>query len=75
MACRRQKAWPTATFMDAVLSGFITPFGPLLLLYFLNQSSTGDNKSRDEENHTAVTQVMLQWITAARLWSQVKWKQ
>lgn len=74
MACRRQNAWSTATFMDAVLSGFITPFGPLLLLYFLHQSSTGDSNSRDEANYT-VTQVTLQWITAARLWSQVKWQQ
>lgn len=77
MTCRRHAAWSTATFMDGILTSFIVPFGPLLLLAYLDTSTidyryadANGNKAADEE--VAREHLMaVSWATAARLWSQV----
>ena len=76
MVCRRRIAWSTATFSDAVLSSFIIPFGPLLLVHFLQLDSSngiGGDVVPQNETRSAVSEASLQWMTSSRLWSQVRW--
>lgn len=83
MPCRRQVAWSTATFADAVLSSFVVPFGPLLLLFCLGRSpwvetdTHADSDSNlsyrlEGELRHHLDETTLQWITVAKLWSQVR---
>lgn len=77
MVCRRQAAWSTATFTDAILSSFIIPFGPLLLLSYFDPATFGEADGTDadalnEEAHHRASHDLLQWAAVARLWSQVR---
>lgn len=77
MVCRRQAAWSTATFTDAILSSFIIPFGPLLLLSYFDPAAFGEADGTEadalnEEAHHRASHNLLQWAAVARLWSQVR---
>lgn len=77
MVCRRQAAWSTATFTDALLSSFIIPFGPLLLLSYFDPAIFGEADGADAdapngEAHHHASHDLLQWASVARLWSQVR---
>lgn len=64
MRCRvHQSAWSTATLVDGVFETFIVPFGPLLLLSYLNATS------RDAD--AGAPQGRSSWAAVGRLWSQV----
>lgn len=85
VSCRQHVAWSTATFADGILSAFIIPFGPLLILSYLNSSATtartattpGDaiaaaiqgNPGDGEQHFVGVA--VTQWATVASLWSKV----
>lgn len=78
MVCRRQVAWSTAAFTDAILSSFIIPFGPLLLLSYFDPATFGEADGGTEadalsgEAHPRASPDLLQWAAVARLWSQVR---
>lgn len=81
MICRRHAAWSIATFTDGLLTNFVLPFGPLLLLSHLEPGSypqantEGDNGiplMAKEQEDGAGGEVILHWAVVAKLWSQVR---
>lgn len=78
MVCRRRSAWSTATFTDAILSSFIIPFGPVLLLSHFDPDTFHETDGEDavdgldgKTSHRA-SHDLMQWAAVARLWSQVQ---
>lgn len=79
MICRRHAAWSIATFTDGLLTNFILPFGPLLLLSHLelasqrdaNTAAAGVPLGAKEQEGGSSGEVVLHWAVVAKLWSQV----
>lgn len=80
MICRRHAAWSIATFTDGLLTNFVLPFGPLLLLSHLelasqrdaNPAAAGLPLPAKEQEDGAAGEVILHWAVVAKLWSQVR---
>lgn len=78
VVCRRHAAWSIATFTDGLLSNFIIPLGPLLLLSHLElaqrysnaTAEIGPSKTQAQEDGIN-GEVVMHWAVVARLWSQV----
>lgn len=76
--CRRHAAWSVATLTDGLVTNFIVPMGPLLLLSHLELVHPYLNKAEDVDPLQAQVlkdgmgnEVSMHWAVVARLWSQV----
>ncbi|CAM9553888.1 unnamed protein product [Ectocarpus fasciculatus] len=75
--CRRHAAWSVATLTDGLVTNFIVPMGPLLLLSHLELVHPYLNKAEDVDPLQAQVlkdgmgnEVSMHWAVVARLWSQ-----
>lgn len=82
MVCRRHAAWSIATFTDGLLTNYIIPLGPLLLLAHLElvyrqANATGAADMVDPVQAEAQTdggpssEQDMHWAVIAKLWSEV----
>ncbi|CAM9822972.1 unnamed protein product, partial [Ectocarpus sp. 12 AP-2014] len=75
--CRRHAAWSVATLTDGLVTNFIVPMGPLLLLShlefvhpYLNTAEDVDPLQAQAHKDGMGDDVSMHWAVVARLWSQ-----
>ncbi|CAB1118429.1 unnamed protein product [Ectocarpus sp. CCAP 1310/34] len=75
--CRRHAAWSVATLTDGLVTNFIVPMGPLLLVShlefvhpYLNTAEGVDTLQAQAHKDGMVDEVSMHWAVVARLWSQ-----
>lgn len=85
VVCRRHAAWSIATFTDGLLTNYIVPLGPLLLLAHLefvyrqaNNNATpadvvaGPIEAEAQTDAGASSEQDMHWAVVAKLWSEVR---
>ncbi|CAM9141606.1 unnamed protein product, partial [Scytosiphon promiscuus] len=75
VVCRRHAAWSIATFTDGLLSNFILPLGPLLLLSHLelaqrHSGATANADPSETQKDVIDGEMVMHWAVVAKLWSQ-----
>lgn len=86
VVCRRHAAWSIATFTDGLLTNYIVPLGPLLLLAHLEYRQANNNNAMASTGVVAgpieaveaqtgdgasSSEQDMHWAVVAKLWSEV----